>query len=201
MNFKAKGALGIAIVIMMIAGIIMINPAEVKALPLGDLYAHQVFLGGSVILDVYADKVVGDASPTDVDWKYWYDIQVNDDASLYSISVGRLDPRDTKIQYQVDAWSPPTGNTSPTRLSSSSAVVYFLPSGLGLGQDVSDFWIVYDNFIETQKITITAAGSVGTETVQLFYTGYTPVPEPATLLMLGSGMITLWFLSRRKRRI
>jgi hypothetical protein len=205
MKVKVKGVLGIAAMIMMIAGIIMTNPAEVKALPVGaDLYAHEVLLGGSVILDVYAAQVDNPKNPGvgDNDYQYFYIVQ-GIGVNLYSISVGNVDPITPTVKYTVDAYHLPVVSTSPSRLGPTSLVAYFLPSGLEPGSVVDDLWITYDSFIATQNITITAVGSGGTVSLRPNYTtgGDGTIPEPGTLLMLGSGMITLWFLSRRKRKI
>jgi hypothetical protein len=165
------------------------------------LYAHEELLGGSVILDVFAGTVDNPKKPGDVDWKFFYVVQ-GIDVHLYSISVGTVNPITPAVKYTVDGHHLPALSTSPSRLGPTSLVAYFLPSGLELGSVIDDLWIVYDSFIATQNITITAVGSGGTVSLAPNYTGgYTPVPEPGTLLMLGSGMITLWFLSRRKRKI
>jgi len=157
-----------------------------------------------VVLDVYAAMVDNPKKPGvgDIDYQYFYIVK-GIDVRLYSISVGNVDPINPTVKYTVDGYHLPALSTSPSRLGPTSLVAYFLPSGLEPGSLIEDLWITYDSFINTQNITITAVGSGGTESLRPNYTpgGYIPVPEPGTLLMLGSGMITLWFLSRRKRKI
>jgi len=203
MNVKDGGVLGIVVTIMMIVGIIMANPTVSQA----TLLAEEHLFNDQLVLSVIAEQVA-DQNGTgngDADWKFWYHIQSNG-VNLYQLNIGTILPGTTTKYTLVGSPSyhiPDYATFPQSRLGLTSLVVYFLPSGLDSDAEVSDLWIIYEDLIGTQSITITAAGSGGTATIRPDYTGggYTPVPEPGTLLMLGSGMITLWFLSRRKRRI
>ena len=127
------------------------------------------------------------------------------------MSIGFADV-DTLELYAVKEakFSVPPASSPASRLTDNSLLLYFLPSGLGVGVDFPDagkgevLSITYDNFIENQYISVRTLGTGGgTETVTARYEfdgqNEDPVPEPTTLLLLACGVIGLGSLARKKR--
>jgi hypothetical protein len=195
MDFRYKGGLAIAVMaVMIVAMIIMVIPDKVQATPINVLEDQQL-LGGSVVLNVFADPV---SYSDDSDWMFTYKFETPYDDSLYSISVGSIN---LLAKEKVTVWDntfPEGATPGSSKLGPTSLVVYFLPSGLE--KDTAEFYIIYDKFIDSQAITVAAIGnSLNTATIRPTYTYNGTIPEPASILLLGCGLITLGLLSRRRR--
>lgn len=165
-----------AITMAMILGAIIVMPLRAEA----------------TLLDPYGDSsLLVDVSITPGN-VYSYKIS-NPDGKLFFMSVGTVDPL-TLAPYGVVGV---TANTPATSTLTDNSLQLFFFSGLIAG--AYDFLISYASFVDDQYITFQKTGGKA-KTIEAEYSASAPVPEPATLLLLGSGIAGIGFLSRRKRK-
>jgi hypothetical protein len=185
----------ISIIVMVIIGIVTVAPVGATPLPLAQV---DPFGDGSVLMNVSAQQVGGG------NYQFNYNIQ-NPGASLFQVSIGTTNP-ETSENYGVVSYDlPAPAHQTYSRLAVNALMVYFLPyPGLpqnwtgptGPGYDLS---LTTASFIDSQWITIRSGAA--RITIQPTYSSLPAhTPEPATLLLVGSGLLGLGFFSRRKRK-
>jgi len=199
-RIKVLGAIAVTIIL----AVVILVPMKVEATPLTE---------GTV--DFYPFAKVGDPIGTlsvsvsivedshSAGWVYSYLVKTYGAATkLYMMSIGNINPW-TNAYYTVENVIDPIEDPAvkpSSRLTNDSLLLYFpQPSGVALPDGYS-VWIEYSEPIEAQYITFRTTGpGGGTKTITATYQEpSTTVPEPMTLLLLGCGLVSLRFLSRRK---
>ena len=142
----------------------------------------------SALVDVYYGQV-GD------NWQYEYHF-VAKVGTIYQVGVSH-DMYDPSIQPLNVVLLDDTGDVSIGRTSVSSSSVYlmrFNPRTIGVDQELQHFYIVYNDQVQDQNFAIW-----GCEGSTITHYDYNGVPEPGVLLLLGSGMVVLGALSRKRK--
>jgi len=136
------------------------------------VYAYQIFNDASsnVAIDSFSLSILEDAAVGDIGW---------DDFGV----VGGIEPSHAYF--------------SPDAATAQSAIYLFLPFMGGLiGADEYSVIMLFTSDNEpTESFGILEGGSIGTMVNGL----PTPVPEPATVLLLGIGALSLTGMGRRRR--
>jgi hypothetical protein len=190
-NALSRKIMMVALALLMVNTLVLL-PTLAEALP---IYDHQDQL------TIY-DEITGTPSATvdiywgqtDVGWQYEYHV-VSQVDMLYQVGLTH-DLEDPSIQPLELVLLPNTGDAVVQRAyttGSAAWLMFFDPQYLATGQELQHFYIVYNDRLNAQ--TIAVYGSDGNNEVN--FNG--AVPEPGVLLLLGSGMIMLGALSRRKK--
>jgi len=136
------------------------------------VYAYQIFNDASsnVAIDSFSLSILEDAVVGDIGW---------DDFGV------------------VDGIEPSHGYFSPDAATAQSAIYLFLPFMGGLiGADEYSVIMLFTSDNEPiESFGILEGGSIGTMVEGL----PTPVPEPATVFLLGIGALSLTGMGRRRR--
>jgi len=197
-----KGALGIITKTLMICALFIVIPMKVEAISLNP------FGDNSLMIGVTSDE-----------WVFTYTISLQEgfldpaipERSILYLTIGLGRPDNTGVPYTVDSYTvPPSPNLMIPPVTSNSFFLYFQPVALAPSLDDYVFTITYasnyDIYHYGQDMIIREFG--GQSRQESFWASYadmapdpSPVPEPATLFIVGSGMITLGLLSRKKRKI
>jgi len=172
---------GVVIAIGLILAVTIMLPVAAGATqidPFGD---------GSVVLDV---SVTGDG----VSYTYNYEIQ-NPGAPLMQVSIANRETTDLELHTVLTFSADFPSDSSKTVATKTSFKLFF--AGGYLPQDsIYDFSITYAGFLDDQNIIFTKYGDADMVTAT---NRYSPLPEPATVMLLGMGVLGAAFFYRRRR--
>jgi len=190
-------ALGVPARLMMICAVFVILLAmavKAEAIPFTTIATEHPYGDSTLTLEVSAKPVEGSDA-----WIFNYDVQ-NPGRNIWWISVGLIDPGSLENYTAVVTAPPMSGSvTYPTTSAGDSSVILFFGPypGLLLAGLNYEFQITYDSFISSQNITFSGSSPA---TITPSYELPRPIPEPATMLLLVSGIIGLGLLSRKRWR-
>jgi len=190
--------------------ILLVEPQARATLLIDSESTSYVFNAGEVALlnvSVYSEA--------NNQFKYEYNLQNQGvGLSLQFISIG-YGPSSSAEEDVTVAGSAVPGNNVVTinpayyyreynYLMDGSVVVNFSPTTLDPGESIV-FSVIYNGFVFQQSVALggVLAGSLVGKNGTLSYDkadAANPVPEPATLLLLGSGIVSLGVLSRKRRK-
>ena len=188
------GALAIASLLL---GCLLLLPDTAVATPMYDQLTILEDSTGlpTATVDIYWEEVA------DVGWKYEYHF-VSLRETVYQVTVGNdvLDPSIVPVDF---ALLPITGDeVAVGRVKVTAGAIElsrFTGTYLTTGRELQGFYIVYSGELNRQNISVWGCYGVHTWDPPP-PPGDMGVPEPGVLLLLGSGMIALGALSRRKKR-
>ena len=180
---RTKGSrLGSLAIVALVLAIVIIMPTVASATLLDPFGDSSVTIGVSVTGN-------GDI--------YTYDYLISNPGNpLMVISVGSGDT--TTGQIHSILGSSAGLPADKIKQTSSSFMVYFL-SGLPK-ESVYEFSVTYAGFLVDQNISVTTFGDMVSKTVVSTNCPPPPVPEPGTVLLLGTAVLAVGLFYRGRRK-
>ena len=200
---RSKALIGKMLAVAVVLALpLLMMPSMVKATPLEEYSKTEWFVNDTI------QKIKLDiewAEQPDGSWRYSYSFDNTDTSgwtiSIFTLGYGRdMDGNIVRPDSDDFGWLALVSGEERTGVfmnkPDAGSLWVVVPGGLAPGQTLRSFYIDYDEYVYHSEISMLGYGGKVID----YPREELPIPEPTTLILLGTGALALGMALRRKQK-